>query len=95
MTRFDVLVAGGSGADTLVRVHELSLPPGSSVRMPPIGDHMTHTGKGVTLGLYALGARTMFLHVGDNEPGQLIRDRYREAGLVFTGVPALAGTPAA
>ncbi|MEW9555375.1 carbohydrate kinase family protein [Nonomuraea sp. NPDC050783] len=94
MTRFDVLVVGGAGVDTLVRVDELTLPAGDSVEVPPIRDYVAHTGNGVALGLHTLGVRTTFLdYVGDDEQGRLIRDRYHAAGLDFTGLPAPAGTP--
>lgn len=93
MTGFDVSIVGGSGVDTLVRVGELTSLPGESVGLRPIRDYVTLTGNGVAPGLHALGSRTTLLdYVGDVEQGRLRPERYREAGLIYTGLPAPAGT---
>lgn len=90
----DVLVVGGTGVDTIVRVDELALPAGDSVAVPPIRDYPAHTGNGVALGFHALGLRTKFIDfLGDDAQGRLILDRYAAAGLDFGHLPAPAGTP--
>ncbi|WP_326697703.1 carbohydrate kinase family protein [Streptomyces sp. NBC_01754] len=90
----DILVIGGSGIDTIVRVDELKVPDGDSVGVPPIRDYVAHTGNGVALGFHALGLRTMFIdYLGDDRLGRQILDRYASAGLAFDHLTAPAGTP--
>lgn len=91
---YDVLVVGGTGIDTIVRVDELALPGGDSVTVPPIRDYVAHTGNGVALGFHALGRATKFLDfLGDDAQGRMILDRYAAAGLDFSHLPAPGGTP--
>ncbi|NEE52157.1 carbohydrate kinase family protein, partial [Streptomyces sp. SID8455] len=52
---YDVLVVGGSGIDSIVRVDELTVPDGDYLPVPPIRDYVAHTGNGVALGFHALG----------------------------------------
>ncbi|WP_322973576.1 carbohydrate kinase family protein [Actinacidiphila yanglinensis] len=90
----DVLVVGGCGVDTVVRVDELRIPGGDSLPVPPIRDYVAHAGNGVALNFHALGRRTKFLDfLGDDMLGRLILDRYASAGLDFDHLPAPAGTP--
>ncbi|BBB00812.1 putative carbohydrate kinase [Actinacidiphila reveromycinica] len=92
--RYDVLVVGGCGVDTIVRVEELAIPGGDSVSVPPVRDYVAHTGNGVALGFHALGRRTKFLDfLGDDAAGRLVLDRYASVGLDFAHLPAPAGTP--
>ncbi|MEE4542353.1 carbohydrate kinase family protein [Streptomyces sp. V4-01] len=91
---YDVLVVGGAGVDTIVRVDELALPVGDSVGVPPILDYPAHTGNGVALGFHALGLATKFVDfLGDDVQGRLILERYAAAGLDFSHLPAPNGTP--
>lgn len=91
---FDVLVIGGVGVDTIVRVDELAVPPGDSVHVPPIRDYVAHTGNGAALGALALGLRTKFIdYLGEDEQGELILRQYAVQGLDFSSLPAPAGTP--
>jgi sugar/nucleoside kinase (ribokinase family) len=91
---YDVLVIGGSGVDTIVRVDELAIPASDSTSVPPIRDYVAHTGTGVALGFHALGLATKFLDfIGEDEHGDLVRARYTAAGLDFSHLPAPAGTP--
>jgi acarbose 7IV-phosphotransferase len=91
---YDVLVVGGTGVDTIVRVDELALPGGDSVSVPPISDYPAHTGNGVALGFHALGLRTKFVdYLGEDAQGRMIVERYAAAGLDFSHLPAPAGTP--
>ncbi len=91
---YDVLVVGGVGVDTIVRVDELAVPGGDCVHVPPIRDYPAHTGNGVALGFHALGLRTKFVDfLGDDVQGRLILERYAAAGLDFSHLPAPAGTP--
>ncbi|MEW1865474.1 carbohydrate kinase family protein [Streptomyces sp. NPDC088194] len=92
--RYDVLVVGGSGIDTIVRVDELKIPGGDSVSVPPVRDYVAHTGNGVALGFHALGRRTKFVDfLGDDAPGRMILDKYAAVGLDFDHLVAPAGTP--
>ncbi|MEV8511821.1 PfkB family carbohydrate kinase [Dactylosporangium sp. NPDC051484] len=94
MVDFDVLVLGGVGVDTIVRVPELTVPPGDYLPVPPVRDYVAHSGNGVALGFHALGLRTKFAdHIGDDPQGELIRARYAAVGLDFSGHPAPNGTP--
>lgn len=91
---YDVLVIGGTGVDTIVRVDELTVPGGDFLGVPPIRDYVAHTGNGVALGFQALGLATKFLDfLGDDPQGRMILDRYAAAGLDFSHLPAPAGTP--
>jgi sugar/nucleoside kinase (ribokinase family) len=93
-TSYDVLVVGGVGVDTIVRVDELTVPPGDFKAVPPIRDYAAHTGNGVALGFHALGLATKFIDfLGDDAQGRMILDRYAAAGLDFSHLPAPAGTP--
>jgi sugar/nucleoside kinase (ribokinase family) len=81
----DVLVIGGAGVDTIVRVPALPLPVRDSITVPPIEDFAGHTGNGVALGCHTLGLRTEFADViGDDDQGRLVRRTYERAGLPFT-----------
>jgi sugar/nucleoside kinase (ribokinase family) len=95
-TATDVLVVGGAGVDTIVRVGELLVPPGDSTGVPPIHDYVAHTGNGVALGCKALGLRTAFLDfLGDDPQGRAIEEAYARIGLDFTSVHSPHGTPRA
>jgi sugar/nucleoside kinase (ribokinase family) len=92
--RYEVLVVGGCGVDTIVRVDELKIPGSDSVSVPPVRDYVAHTGNGVALGFHALGRRTKFVDfLGDDVPGRLILERYASVGLDFAHLPAPEGTP--
>jgi acarbose 7IV-phosphotransferase len=89
----DVLVVGGSGIDTIVRVPELPFPFADSIFVEPIRDYVAHTGNGVALGCHALGLRTSFVDaIGDDPQGALIRERYQIEGLDFHPHISAAGT---
>lgn len=91
---FDVLVLGGVGVDTIVRVPELSIPPGDAMGVPPVRDYVAHSGNGVALGFHGLGLRTKFLDLlGEDALGALVLARYAETGLDFGYLPAAEGTP--
>jgi sugar/nucleoside kinase (ribokinase family) len=81
----DVLVIGGAGVDTIVRVPALPLPTRDAILVPPIEDFAGHTGNGVALGCHTLGLSTEFADViGDDDHGRLLRATYEKAGLPFT-----------
>ncbi|MGK5533918.1 carbohydrate kinase family protein [Streptomyces sp. URMC 129] len=91
---YDVLVVGGAGVDTIVRVDRLEIPDRDVLHVPPIRDYVAHTGTGAALGFHALGRRVKFLDfLGDDAQGALIRARFRGAGLDFESLPAPNGTP--
>jgi hypothetical protein len=86
---YDVLVLGGVGVDTIVRVPELTIPDGDLLTVPPVRDYVAHSGNGVALGFHALGLRTKLADLlGDDPLGDLVRARYAEAGLDFTALSA-------
>jgi sugar/nucleoside kinase (ribokinase family) len=84
MAELDVLVVGGAGVDTIVRVPSLPLPDRETITVPPIRQYVGHTGNGVALGCHSLGLRTRFVDViGADPEGDLVLARYAEAGLPF------------
>ncbi|MET7422937.1 carbohydrate kinase family protein [Dactylosporangium sp. NPDC005555] len=94
MADFDVLVIGGVGVDTIVRVPDLAIPASDNMHVPPIQDYVAHSGNGVALGFHSLGLRTRFVDfLGDDQQGELILRRYAAAGLDFSSLPAPNGTP--
>lgn len=93
MSRYDILVVGGVGIDTAVRVQSLPLPLADSFQVPPIRDYVGHTGNGVALGCHTLGLKTKFIdYIGDDPQGQLILERYRQTGLDFNYLIHASGT---
>lgn len=91
---FDLLVVGGAGVDTIVRVERLEIPPGDSRFVEPVRDYVGHTGNGVALGAHRLGLRTAFLDfLGDDPQGDLVRAHYRRHGLHFAHLVSPHGTP--
>lgn len=95
MIDYDVLVVGGAGVDTIVRVGSLPLPLTDSLGVPPIRDYVGHTGTGVALGLHHLGVRVKFADfLGDDEQGRLILAAFRSLDLDFSHTLS-TGTPRA
>lgn len=88
-----VLVAGGVGIDTIVRVPALPLPMADSIHVPAVIDYVAHTGNGVALGLLALGHRPLLIDfIGDDKQAELVHARYRERGLEFDYLVHASGT---
>ncbi|MDX3005744.1 carbohydrate kinase family protein [Kribbella solani] len=78
----DVLVIGGVGIDTIVRVPELPLADLDSIPVEPIESYLAHTGHGVALGCHLLGLQAGLVDViGDDPEGERIRRTYQELGL--------------
>jgi sugar/nucleoside kinase (ribokinase family) len=93
---YDVLVVGGVGVDTIVRVNALEVPPGDSLHVPPVYDYVAHTGNGVALGWHALGLVTKFVDfLGDDPQGRAVLAAYAGYGLDFSHVVSPHGTPRA
>jgi acarbose 7IV-phosphotransferase len=93
---YDVLVVGGAGVDTIVRVDSLPLPLADSLFVPPIRDYVGHTGTGVALGLHYLGVRVKFADfLGDDELGRLILATLAAVPLDFSWTESATGTPRA
>ncbi|MFJ2864577.1 carbohydrate kinase family protein [Kitasatospora sp. NPDC087314] len=91
---FDLLVVGGAGVDTIVRVDRLEIPPGDSQFVEPVRDYVGHTGSGVALGAHHLGLRTAFLDfLGDDPQGGLVRAAFERHGLHFAHLVSPHGTP--
>ncbi|MFC4030767.1 adenosine kinase [Streptomyces polygonati] len=89
----DVLVLGGAGVDTIVRVPELPVPFADSHMVPAIETRAGQTGDFVSLAVHALGLRTHHLDmIGDDHPGDLVRQLHRDRGIPLTEVPQPAGT---
>ncbi|MFF9586159.1 PfkB family carbohydrate kinase [Streptomyces achromogenes] len=90
----DVLVLGGAGVDTIVRVPELPLPYADSYMIDSgIRTRAGQTGDFVALGLAALGLRTHHLDfLGDDPEGDLVRALHSEHGIALTALPQPAGT---
>ncbi|WP_441250269.1 carbohydrate kinase family protein [Kitasatospora sp. McL0602] len=92
--QYQVLVVGGAGVDTVVRVDHLEVPPGDSQGVPPIRDYPAHTGNGVALGCHRLGLRTKFIdYLGVDPQAELILAEYARRGLSFSHLVSPAGTP--
>lgn len=88
-----VLVAGGVGIDTIVRVPSLPLDGADSIHVPAVRDYVAHTGNGVALGLLALGYSPVLVDfIGDDPQAELILARYRERGLDFEYLVHPTGT---
>ena len=90
---FDVMVVGGAGIDTIVRVPELPVPYADSVLVDPIESYVAHTGTAVALGMRSLGLRVKFVDfLGEDSFGELVRRRFEETKLDFSWLPSPAGT---
>jgi sugar/nucleoside kinase (ribokinase family) len=88
-----LLVVGGVGVDTVVRVESLPAPVRDSTLVPPVRDYVGHTGNGVALGAHHLGIPTQFIDfLGDDPQGSLVRARYRQTGLAFACLTHPSGT---
>jgi sugar/nucleoside kinase (ribokinase family) len=89
----DVLVLGGSGADTIVYVPGLPLPFADSYLVASIETRPGQTGDNVALNLHALGLRTHHIDmIGDDREGALVEAMHAERGVPFTPVHLAAGT---
>ena len=89
----EVLVLGGVGVDTIVRVPALPVPLADTIHVAPMLRYAGHSGSGWALGLHALGVQTHLLDlVGDDLEAMVIRERFVAAGLPFTGIVVAEGT---
>lgn len=94
MNMLDILVVGGVGVDTIVRVPRIAIGEGDNLGVEPILDYVAHTGNGVALGSLHLGLSTRFVdYIGDDAQGELIRHRYEREGLDFQHLVSPRGTP--
>ncbi|WP_312870338.1 carbohydrate kinase family protein [Streptomyces himalayensis] len=90
---YDVVVIGGSGVDTIVRVDSLPVPLADSVLVGPIEEWPGHTGGNVALGARALGLRVALLDcIGDDWIGAQVRERLAKGDVEFAPVISSAGT---
>ncbi|GAA4615105.1 ribokinase [Actinoallomurus liliacearum] len=90
---YDVVVVGGSGVDTIVRVGSLPVPLADSVAVPPIEEWPGHTGGNVALGTRALGLSVALLdYIGDDWIGAQVRTRLAEGDVQFAPMISPAGT---
>jgi sugar/nucleoside kinase (ribokinase family) len=89
----DVLVIGGVGIDTIVRVPSLPLADVDSIAVEPIESYLAHTGHGVALGCHLLGLNAGLVDViGDDPEGVRIRRAYQELGIPLRVVLHPSGT---
>src|SRR3954452_10180548 len=89
----DVLVVGGAGVDTIVRVDSLPVPLADSHVVPPIDTVVGHTGSGVALGCHRLRLATCFVDViGDDHGGRMLLERFAAEGLPFEHLVHASGT---
>ncbi|MEV5961659.1 carbohydrate kinase family protein [Kribbella sp. NPDC051952] len=89
----DVLVIGGVGIDTIVRVPSLPLKEAETIGVEPIESYLGHTGHGVTLGCHLLGLQAGLVDViGDDVEGDRIRRTYAELRLPLHVALHPAGT---
>ncbi|MGW6454500.1 carbohydrate kinase family protein [Streptomyces sp. NPDC055078] len=89
----DVLVVGGSGVDTVVRVGSLPVPLADSHGVGPIREAPGRTGGNVALGCRALGLSvTLIDFIGDDWPGRQVRDRLAAGDVAFESLISPAGT---
>ncbi|NUP48748.1 MAG: carbohydrate kinase family protein [Catenulispora sp.] len=92
-SEFDVLVIGGAGVDTIVRVPELPMPYADSVAVEPVISYVAHTGTAVALASRSLGLRVKFADfLGEDEFGEMVLRRFEEEKLDFSWLPSAAGT---
>ncbi|WP_329126031.1 carbohydrate kinase family protein [Streptomyces sp. NBC_01465] len=92
-TEYDVLVVGGSGVDTVVRVDALPVPLADSVHVGPIEEWPGHTGGNVALGTRALGLRSALAdYIGDDWIGAQVRERLAKGNVEFAPLISAAGT---
>lgn len=88
-----MLVIGGSGVDSVVRVDSLPVPLADSVGVGPIREWPGHTGGNVALGCRALGLNVTFLdYIGDDWPGRQVREHLAAGGVDFEPLISPAGT---
>lgn len=93
MRDLDLVVFGGVGIDTIVRVPALPLAMADSIHVPAVRDYVAHTGNGVALASHALGRATRLVDfIGDDPQAELIHARYRERGLAFDYLIHASGT---
>ncbi|GAA2984323.1 sugar kinase [Streptomyces drozdowiczii] len=90
---YDVVVVGGGGVDTIVRVDALPVPLADAVMVGPIQEWPGQTGGNVALGARALGLDVAFLDcVGDDWTGTQVRERLAKGDVEFHAVISPAGT---
>ncbi|GAA2022619.1 sugar kinase [Catenulispora yoronensis] len=93
MAEFDVLVIGGAGIDTIIRVPELPMPYADSVIVDPVISYVAHTGTAVAMASRSLGLRVKFIDfLGEDDFGAMILRRFEEEKLDFSWLPSAAGT---
>jgi sugar/nucleoside kinase (ribokinase family) len=90
---YDLLVVGGAGIDTIIRVDDLPVPLADSVTVEPIESYVAHTGTGVALGAKHLGLNVKFIDfLGEDREGARIVERFDADRLDFSWLPSPAGT---
>ncbi|MFJ9916377.1 carbohydrate kinase family protein [Actinacidiphila glaucinigra] len=90
---YDVLVVGGSGVDTVVRVDSLPVPLVDSLGVEPVREWPGQTGGNVALGCRALGMSVKFLDfVGEDWVGTMLRERLAKGDVDFEPLISPAGT---
>ncbi|MFE9403532.1 carbohydrate kinase family protein [Streptomyces sp. NPDC006530] len=91
--QYDVLVVGGTGVDTVVRVDALPVPLADSVQVGPIEEWPGHTGANVALGTRALGLAVGLIDcIGDDWTGARVRELLAAGDVDFAPLISPAGT---
>jgi acarbose 7IV-phosphotransferase len=89
----ELLVVGGVGVDTIVRVPKMALPEGDSLHVGPVKDYVAHTGTGVALASHALNRKVELIDfIGRDPQADLLLNRYRAVGLDFRYLVDDSGT---
>lgn len=92
-TPSDILVVGGVGIDTIVRVPSLPLAQADSIHVGPVRDYVAHTGNGVALASLALGRSVKLIDfIGEDREAEMIHARYAQRGLDFSWLVHPSGT---
>lgn len=91
---YDLLVVGGGGVDTIVRVDSLPVPLADSVDVSPIEEWPGHTGGNVAFGVQALGLKVALLDcIGDDWIGAQVRERLARGDVEFAPLISRRGHP--
>lgn len=92
-TQLDVLVLGGAGVDTIVRVPELPLRYADSYTVPTIVTRPGQTGDNVARALCEQDLRVHHVDIiGADVEGDMVREWHRRHGVAFTAITTCAGT---
>ena len=88
-----ILVVGGVGVDTIVKVKQFPIEYRDALGVPPIYDYVSHPGNGISKGLMSLGEDIKFIDfIGEDIQGEMILNHYQQIGLDFSHLIQDTGT---